>query len=115
MYKTSDINPKDLEKIQVRNQDKIVEITGEQLVPSRAWEIIKNESKDFTADNPKAKQADELFFELLKVNGLIKSKEKKENTSVDKKSMDDQERIRIRERERARAIQIMKLQLQIAA
>lgn len=105
MYKTSKVNPQDLGKIKVKNQSKIKEITGTELVPTRAWEIIKKESKDFTTDSPKAKQADELFAELMKVNGLVVSKSKD----------DDKERIRIRERERSRAIEIMKLKLQIAA
>ena len=105
MYKTSNIKPTDLEKIRVKNQGRIKEITGEELEPRKAWEIIKKESNGFTTDSPKAKQADELFAELMQVNGLTVSKSK----------ADDKERIRIRERERARAIEIMKLQLKIAA
>lgn len=105
MYKTSKVSPTELKKIKVKNQAKIKEVTGEELDPSKAWTIIKNESKNFTSDNEKAKEADELLAELMKVNGLTISK------TLD----DDKERIRIRERERARAIQIMKLQLQIAA
>ena len=110
MYKTSKVNPEDLGKIKVKNQSKIKEITGTELVPTRAWEIIKKESKDFTTDSPKAKQADELFAELMKVNGLVVNRE-----SVSQSKDDGKERIRIRERERARAIEIMKLKLQIAA
>ncbi|MDN5201181.1 hypothetical protein QQ008_07405 [Fulvivirgaceae bacterium BMA10] len=110
MYKTSQVTPKDLGKIKVKNQARIREITGEELDPKKAWSIIKNESKNFTNDNPKAKQADELFAELMKANGLIVNRD-----PVSKSKDDDKERIRIRERERARTIQIMKLKLQIAA
>lgn len=110
MYKTSKVSPKELKKIKVKNQAKIKEVTGEELDPGKAWTIIKNESKNFTSDNEKAKEADELLAELMKVNGLTITSNAQEDDQVD-----DQERIRIRERERARAIQIMKLQLQIAA
>ena len=106
MYKTSKVSPTELKKIKVKNQAKIKEVTGEELDPSKAWTIIKTESKNFTSDNEKAKEADALLAELMKVNGL---------TITSNAQADDQERIRIRERERARAIQIMKLQLQIAA
>ncbi len=105
MYKTSAIKPETLSKVKVKNQDKIVEITGSKLEPKKAWEVIRNETKDFTKDSEKAKQADELFAELLKVNGL----------TVTKSTGKSNDRIAIRERERSRAIEILKLKLKIAA
>ena len=105
MYKTSQVNPNDLGKIKVKHQARIKEITGTELIPKKAWEIIKKESKGFTLDNAKARQADALFAELMHVNGLI----------TDTPKVGDKERIRLRERERARAITIMKLKLKIAA
>ena len=105
MYKTSRIKPETLGRIKVKRQKKIEEITGSRLDPKKAWEVIRNETKDFTKDSEKAKEADELLAELLKANGISVGKSKKE----------DEQRIRIRERERARAIEIMKLKLKIAA
>ena len=109
MYKTSRVNPEDLGKIKVKNQSKIKEITGAELVPTIAWEIIKKESKDFTKDSPKAKQADALFAELMKANGLTVHR----NTESSGKESDEE--IKIKAQARKRALELLELELELAA
>ena len=124
MYKTSELSPGDLTKINIKNQSKIKELTGSELIPRQAWEVIKRESKGFTEDSPKAKQADELFAELMKVNGLkISSKQngKQENqrknqpTATKKSKEAVRLRMQFEEEERLRKLELIKLELELKA
>lgn len=105
MYQLTKVKPEVLSKVQVKNQDKIMELTGSKLEPVKAFEIIKNETKDFKESNEKAKQADQLFIELLKLNGI----------SVNGAAGSDSGKIRLRERERSRALELLELELELAA
>lgn len=105
MYQTVNITPKDLARIKIRNQDKIIELTGSKLDPVLAYEIIKKSSKDFTEMNNRVKEADALLAELLKANGI----------TVEANTPEPETRIRLQERERARALKLLELELQLAA
>ena len=102
MYKTKTVNPADLKKIAIQKQQKIREITGEELDPHKAWTIIKNESQDFTNSDQKAIEADALLAELMQVNGL-RIADEANGEGKETPTLSDQEKIRIREKERARA------------
>ena len=106
MYQLTKVKPEVLSKVQVKNQEKILELTGSKLEPAKAFEIIKNETKDFKEANEKAKQADQLFMELLKLNGISVNGTTAKN---------DGGKIRLREQERARALDLLELELQLAA
>ncbi|GAA0892602.1 hypothetical protein GCM10009122_22810 [Fulvivirga kasyanovii] len=108
MYILEKVKPADLSRIQVKKQDKIIELTGSRFDPAKAFEVIKKETKDFKEQNEKAKEADALFAELLKQNGI-----KVQPHQGGEKA--EQNRVRIREQERARAIQILELEMQLAA
>jgi len=103
MYKTPQVKAEELDKIAIKNQEKITEVTGSALDLQQAWRLIEKASDGFSKPHAKAQQADALLAELMQVNGLTLVKNK------------DAERIKVRERERSRAIEIMKLKLQIAA
>ena len=105
MYQLKKIKPETLEKVRVENQEKIKALTGSELQPKRAFEVIRNETKGFTQDNEKAKEADRLFMELLQRNGLT------DGTP----SPDEKERIRIEAAARARALALIELELELAA
>ena len=103
MYKIVHLKPEELAKIQVNHQDKIQELTGSKLDPFKAFEVLKRESKGFKENNKKVAQADKLFVDLLKQNGVFLSVEKGGN------------KIAIRERERKRTIELMELELNLLA
>ena len=65
MYKTKDITKADLKALAIKNQDEIVALTGSELDPVKAWEVIKQASDNFTKSDLKAQEADELLFEML--------------------------------------------------
>ena len=105
MYQLAKIKQQDLTKIQVKRQAKIVEMTGRKLNPPKAYEIIKSETKGFTIDSDKAKQADKLFVELLKKNGI----------PIEGSTSDSNTRMKLREQERTRHLKLLELELQLAA
>jgi hypothetical protein len=104
MYKTKDITKKELQAINVVNQDEIKDLTGSKLDPMKAWEVIKRTSDNFKIADEKAQEADALLFEIL--NPKIKKSKKKNDTN---------EIIRLQEKERARALELLELELLIAA
>lgn len=108
MYTLEKVKTADLSRIQVKKQEKILELTGSRFDPAKAFEVIRKETKDFKEQNEKAKEADALFAELLKLNGITVQP----SQSGDKA---EQSRVRIREQERARAIEIIELEMQLAA
>lgn len=111
MYQIENIKPKELSLIQIKNQNKIVELTGSKLDPVRAYEIIKRESNGFTQDHEKAKEADKLFVDLLKLNGLWKIESEPQENELNQ----EREAIRIKEQERSRELELLELELQLVA
>jgi hypothetical protein len=109
MYKIATINTKDLSKIKISHQDKILELTGSKLDPLHGYEIIKKASKGFTTEDPKARQADELFYELLQRDGGVKKTASEDKTKVE----DAQYEMQMRERERARRLRLLALELEL--
>lgn len=105
MYQLTNVKPQDLTKVQVKNQDKIVELTGRKLEPAKAFEVIKNETKGFTVDIEKAKQADKLFTELLKKNGI----------QVNGAATESDSRLRLQAQAKAKALELLELELELVA
>jgi hypothetical protein len=105
MYQIENITPNELSKVKIKNQDRITELTGSKLDLQKAYEVIKDETKGFKEKNEKALQADELFAELLKLNGI--------STTRSSKEKDNQ--IKLKEQERTRALKLLELELQLAA
>lgn len=107
MYKTKDISVKELEKIEVKNQQEIQSLTGSKLDLKTVWEVIKKDSKDFTQEDLKAIEADELL------HGIVSFPQK----GIKKKDSLLQERYREKERAKAMdiALKILELELSIAA
>ena len=116
MYRLQDIKPNTLRDIPIKGQKEIIEQTGSPLVLEDGYAIIKEQTQHFTIDDPLAKEADRLLFELY-------DKHHKEITKETVKKTDDKElegkevpllskeAVRIRENERLRAIRLLKLQL----
>ena len=65
MYRTKDISKAELKALAIKNQDEIVALTGSQLDPVKAWEVIKQASDNFTNSDLKAQEADVLLYEML--------------------------------------------------
>ena len=105
MYQLSTVDIDLLKKVKVRNQDKIRELTGRELVPQKAFEIIKNETKSFSQDNEKAKIADALMVKLLQREGL-----KNSETSDSQKK-----RLELEAQAKAKALELLELELKLAA
>lgn len=105
MYQLTKVKPQELTKVKVQNQDKIVELTGRRLEPTKAYEVIKNETKGFTVDSDKAKQADKLFTELLKKNGI----------QVNGTATEPDNRLRLQAQAKAKALELLELELELAA
>ena len=105
MYQIAKVKTKDLSKATVQNQDKIMEMTGRKLDPSKAFQVIKNETKGFTIDSEKAKKADRLFADFLKKNGI----------EVNGSSTKSNDRLRLKARAQAKALELLELELQLAA
>ena len=101
MYQIASITPKELAKVKVRHQSEILELTGSKFDPLRAYDILSKETKGFTEENAKVQEADALFVELFKLNGITLKKPGKDQA------------IRIREQERARALQLLELELEL--
>ena len=65
MYKTKDISKAELKALAIKNQEEIVELTGSELDPVKAWEAIKQASENFTKSDLKAEEADKLLYHIL--------------------------------------------------
>ena len=104
MYKTKDITKQQLKKLEIKNQDEIVELTGSKLNPLVAWEVIKKTSNNFSTSDLKAEEADALLFKMLD------AKSKKTKTTSKEEQI-----LRLKERERTRALELLELELLIAA
>ncbi len=100
MYKTKTIPGKILKTIQIANQDEIKELTGSKLELDKAWELIKNRSENFTKEDLKVKEADQLLYQIV-------------YPSKTKTSESNRELIIIKEKERARALVLLELELEL--
>lgn len=103
MYQIANITPAALAKVKIRHQSKILELTGSKFDPVNAFRILSKETKGFTEQNAKVQQADALFVELLKLNGI----------TLKKPAVDNATRIRIQEQERTRALELLELELEL--
>ena len=103
MYQLTKIKPHDLNKVVIKNQDKIIEATGFKLEPQKAYEVLKNDTKNFTIEHEKAKLADKLFSELLQKNGI--------NLAGVIPQPDN--RLRLQAQARAKALDLLELELKL--
>jgi hypothetical protein len=71
IYQLKAVKSETLTDLKIENQSKIIAKTGEELVPQKAFEIIREESKGFTERNEKAEQGDTLMMKLLEKNGIV--------------------------------------------
>jgi|SRR5690606_35795616 len=106
MYQLNTIAPDTLSKIEVKRQDKIIELTGSPFDPAKAFEVIKKETKDFTKEHQKAREADRLFMELLKLNGIAVQDKMGSNKTAEA-------RMRLHEQERLRSLELLELELEL--
>lgn len=105
MYQITKVEPKTLSKVKVQHQDRIIQLTGKRLEPKGAFDIIKDETGGFKKKSEKAKQADKLLIQLLRLNGVVL----KGGGSAER------ERILIEARARERATALLELELEFAA
>ena len=104
MYQLKDIKTATLKKIKIRGQKEIVKRTGVRLDLVKAYEEIKQETNNFSVESELAKEADELFDQLLQKNGLKVSPKKEEKSS----------KLALQEQERKRALDIVRLKLKLS-
>ena len=111
MYRLQDIKPNTFKGIPIKHQQEITYQTGSPLVLEEGYALIKKQTHHFTLDDPLAKQADRLLFELLE-------KHQKQTPQRGVKQEKDKaipllskEAIRIRENERLRVLTLLKLKL----
>ena len=104
MYKTKNTTKETLNNLKIKNQDEILELTGSELNPVKAWEVIQSTSENFNKLDLKAQEADALLYQMLH------PKARKESSKPIHR-----ETIRIQEQERARALALLELELLIAA
>lgn len=123
MYTLKHITPKELANLKVNNQQQITELTGSPFRPEHAYSVIKQQSEGFSKPDQKAQEADRLFAQLLRKNGIgpaqegkevKKGKEDKYNNS-NNPAADSKDRIRIAAQARERAIKLIELELELAA
>lgn len=105
MYTLANLDVSELSRVKIKNQDKIIKLTGIKFVPLKAYEIIKEETNSFTEENEKARGAETLFTQLLERNGI----------RLPKPEDDELELIRVRERERKRTLELLQLKLRLQA
>lgn len=65
MYKTKNLQPTDLEKVVITNQEEIEQEIGSKLDLKEAFEIIKKRSNGFTTADVEAQRADALLYALV--------------------------------------------------
>ena len=103
MYTIQNLDVKRLADAKVKHQEKIIKLTGSKFIPIKAYEILKTATGDFSTENDKAREVDELFSQFLQREGIKIEQPKKGSIQL----------IRIRERERARAIELLELGLEL--
>ncbi|MFC4633521.1 hypothetical protein ACFO3O_06360 [Dokdonia ponticola] len=111
MYKLKDIKANALRDIPINGQKEIIEQTGSPLILEDGYSLIKKQTQHFTIDDPLAKQADRLLFELLENHQ--KNSDQKTVKQVSEKAVVllSKDAIRIRENERLRVLTLLKLKL----
>lgn len=122
MYKTQKTTKAQLQSIKIKNQKEIVRLTKNELSPVVIWEVIKQESQNFTVSNPKAEEADKLLYYLLENNtgnsnstDDQKSKSKSVQTTTDKKTtkISSMKNYEINKKRRARELALLELELEL--
>ena len=116
MYRLQEIKPHTLRNIPIKKQKEITEQTGSPLVLEDGYALIQKQTQNFTIDDPLAKEADQLLFELINKHHKETTKEivKKEDIKAlggKEIPLLDKEALRIRENERLRAIRLLKIKL----
>lgn len=107
MYSITNVEPKDLSKIKVQKQDQIMQLTGKKLDAKDAFEIIKRETDGFKKSSDKAKEADKLLVQLLRLNGITVTGDE----SLERK----RKRMLIEAQSRERELALLELELELAA
>lgn len=122
MYKTQKVSKAQLQSIVVKNQKEIVRLTKNELSPVVIWEVIKQESQNFTVSNSKAEQADKLLDYLLKNNtgqSTVNDKKPKNQTveTKDKKTqkMSLKKKYELKKKRRERELMLLELETSTAA
>ncbi|TGV03592.1 hypothetical protein [Flavivirga rizhaonensis] len=111
MYKTKDIEPKELNTFAIKNQDEILQHTGSKLDLVKAWEVIKNTSNNYTKSDEKVQEADTLLYQIL--NRKQESAAPKQTNSKKQKVSSSEETLEIQEKERSRALALLELELEL--
>lgn len=114
MYRLQDIKPNALRDIPIKGQKEIIQQTGSPLVLEDGYSLIQKQTQYFTIDDPLAKEADRLLFELYDKHHKIKQTPKKtDDKTLEAKEIPllSKEAIQIRENERLRAIRLLKIKL----
>ncbi len=109
MYKTKNIDAKELKAVEIQNQDQIIESTGSALNLVKAHEIIKRTSSNFSKSEVKAQEADRLLYQLL--NRDVKTDVKNQETSKTKQL--SKEALRIRQKQQASELALLELELEL--
>lgn len=122
MYKTQKVSKAQLQSIVIKDQKQIVRLTKNELSPVVIWEVIKQESQNFTVSNPKAEEADMLLDYLLKNNtgeSTISAKKTKKPIveKQDKKTqkMSLKKKYELKKKRRARELMLLELETSTAA
>lgn len=114
MYRLKDINPNELKDIAIKHQQEITHQTGSPLVLTHGYALIKKHTQHFTIDDPTAKQADSLLFEILEKHRKQTVKESEiKQPEIKEIPLLSKEAIRIRENERLRILKLVKLKLSL--
>ncbi|WP_046756620.1 hypothetical protein [Kordia jejudonensis] len=122
MYTTKNVTKAQLQSIFIKDQKQIVRLTKNELSPLVIWEVIKQESQNFTVSNSKAEEADKLLDYLLKNNteqSIVNDKKSKNQTVEieDKKTkkMSLKKRYELKKKRRARELMLLELETSTAA
>lgn len=111
MYKLKDIKLNELKDIPIAEQKEIIQQTGSPLVLEDGYALIKKQTQHFTLDDPMAKEADRLLFELVEKHRKQTSHRDEIQQEAKAIPLLSKEAIRIRENERLRAIRLLKIKL----
>ncbi|GGG35946.1 hypothetical protein GCM10011344_41070 [Dokdonia pacifica] len=111
MYRLQEIKPSVLRGIPITNEQEIIHQTGSPLRLEDGYALIKKQTEHFTIDDPLAKEADRLLFELVEKHRKNTAKEPIKRSKSKVTPLLSKEAIQIRENERLRAIRLLKLKL----
>jgi len=111
MYRLQEIKPGVLRDIIIKGQKEIMLQTGSPLILEDGYILIKKQTQDFTIDDPMAKKADRLLFELLEKHRKMTNQKTVKPAKGKEVPLLSKEAIRIRENERMRIVKLLKLKL----